>query len=110
MRKSINPLNPASSLVIDMADHPDGIYHYTLVPSRRVRPLGAMGKVRRGGSIIKWFIGDHPPRHVHVEKETGKLLGRFNLETMAGMEGWQAERKLVRIIEDLIREGRLRSC
>ena len=24
-------LNPASNLVIDMADHPDGIYHYTSV-------------------------------------------------------------------------------
>lgn len=66
-----------------------------------------MGRVRRGGYIIKWFIGDHSPRHVHVEKETGRLLGRFNLETMAGMEDWQAERKLVKIIEDLIREGRL---
>ena len=66
-----------------------------------------MGKVRRGGYIIKWFIGDHSPRHVHIERETGRLLGRFNLETMAGMAGWQADRKLVKIIEDLIREGRL---
>ena len=24
-------LNPASNLVIDMADHPDGIYHYTSI-------------------------------------------------------------------------------
>jgi len=24
-------LNPTSDLVIDMADHPDGIYHYTSV-------------------------------------------------------------------------------
>ena len=24
-------LNPTSNLVIDMADHPDGIYHYTSV-------------------------------------------------------------------------------
>ena len=21
-----------------------------------------MGRIRRGGYIIKWFIGDHPPR------------------------------------------------
>lgn len=69
--------------------------------------LKQMGKVRRGGYIIKWFIGDHPPRHVHVEKETGKLLGRFSLETMQEMGDWQADRKLVRIVEDLIREGRL---
>jgi hypothetical protein len=66
-----------------------------------------MGKVRRGGYIIKWFIGDHEPRHVHIETETGKLMGRFNLETMTGMAGWQAPRKLVKVIEDLQREGRL---
>ncbi len=66
-----------------------------------------MGKVRRGGYIIKWFIGDHPPRHVHIETETGKLIGRLSLESMKGMEGWQPSRKLVKIIEDLIREGRL---
>ena len=66
-----------------------------------------MGKIRRGGYIIKWFIGDHAPRHVHIEKENGKLLGRFNLETNTGMAGWQAARNLVKIIEDLRREGRL---
>lgn len=66
-----------------------------------------MGKIRRGGYIIKWFIGDHPPRHVHVETESGKLLGRFNLETMSGMEDWQPPRKLIRIIEDIRREREL---
>jgi len=25
-----------------------------------------MGKVRRHGYILEWFIGDHVPRHVHV--------------------------------------------
>jgi Domain of unknown function (DUF4160) len=67
-----------------------------------------MGRVRRGGYIIKWFIGDHhPPRHVHVEKENGELLGRLDLERMTGMEGWQPDRKLLKIIEELRREGRL---
>jgi Domain of unknown function (DUF4160) len=66
-----------------------------------------VGRVRRGGYIIKWFIGDHPPRHIHVETETGKLLGRFSLETMKGMAGWQADQKLVRIIKELRREKRL---
>jgi Domain of unknown function (DUF4160) len=63
-----------------------------------------MGRVRRGGYIIKWFIGDHPPRHLHVETESGKLLGRFDLETMTPMHGWQAPRKLIRIIEEIRRE------
>ena len=66
-----------------------------------------MGRVRRGGYIIKWFVGDHSPHHIHVETETGKLLGRFDLEKMKGMAGWQAEQKLIRIVRELQREGRL---
>jgi len=50
-----------------------------------------MGRVRRGGYIIKWFIGDHPPRHLHVERENGELIGRLDLERMTGMEGWQPD-------------------
>ena len=63
-----------------------------------------MGRVRRGGYIIKWFIGDHPPRHLHVETESGRLLGRFDLKTMSAMGDWQAPRKLLKIIEEMRRE------
>jgi hypothetical protein len=35
-----------------------------------------MGKVHRGGYVFEWWIGDHPPRHVHVSDSNGKLLGR----------------------------------
>jgi len=44
---------------------------------------------------------------VHIEKENGELIGRFDLERMRGMEGWQPDRKLLQIIEELRREGRL---
>jgi hypothetical protein len=66
-----------------------------------------MGRVRRGGYIIKWFVGDHTPRQVHVERESGELVGRLDLERMTGMEGWQPDRKLLQIIQELRREGRL---
>ncbi|HMJ90668.1 MAG TPA: hypothetical protein VK530_12685 [Candidatus Acidoferrum sp.] len=67
-----------------------------------------MGKVRRGGYIIiKWFIGDHSPRHVHVYDSDEKPVGRLNLKTLTGMEGWQPSKKLLQIIADLQREGRL---
>ena len=33
-----------------------------------------MGKVRRGGYVFEWWIGDHPPRHIHVSDSNGKLL------------------------------------
>lgn len=66
-----------------------------------------VGRIRRGGYIITWFIGDHKPRHVHVETRNGKLIGRFNLDTRRGMEDWQPDKKLLRIIAELERERRL---
>jgi len=66
-----------------------------------------MGRIRRGGYIITWFAGDHPPRHVHVQTDDGQLLGRFDLETRQAMEDWQPTRKLLQVIADLEREGRL---
>ena len=66
-----------------------------------------MGKVRRGGYIIFWWKGDHEPRHVPVRTAGGKKLGRVDLATLRGLEGWTPERKLVEIIADLKREGRV---
>ena len=66
-----------------------------------------MAKVRRGGYIIFWWIGDHEPRHVHVRTEKGQKLGRVEVATKRGMEGWTPPRDLVKILEDLQREGRL---
>jgi len=66
-----------------------------------------MGRIRRGGYIITWFAGDHWPRHVHVQTDDGRLLGRFNLETRQAMEGWKPSRKLLEVITDLEREGRI---
>jgi hypothetical protein len=66
-----------------------------------------MGRIRRSGYIITWFIGDHQPRHVHVETEKGKLVGRFDLQTRRGMEGWQPDKKLLKLIAELENEGRL---
>jgi hypothetical protein len=40
------------------------------------------------------------------KKKTASLLGD-SMERMTGMEGWQPDRKLLQIIEELRREGRL---
>jgi hypothetical protein len=64
-----------------------------------------MGRVRRGGFIITWFIGDHEPRHIHVETTGGRLVGRFDLRTRKGMEGWQPSKKLLKVIGELEKEG-----
>ncbi len=66
-----------------------------------------MGKVRRGGYIIVWWVGDHEPRHVHVKDAKGKKLGRLDIDAMRGLEGWNPDRKLVKVIEELKSEGRL---
>jgi len=42
-----------------------------------------MGRIRRGGYIFIWWIGDHPPRHVHVFDNDGKIITRVNLDTMS---------------------------
>lgn len=28
-----------------------------------------MGRKKRGGYLIEWWIGDHLPKHVHVYKD-----------------------------------------
>ena len=66
-----------------------------------------MGKVRRNGYVLEWFIGDHAPRHVHVYDAKGRQIGRLDIDRLVGVENWKPDRKLVKIIEELKREGRL---
>ena len=66
-----------------------------------------MGRVRRSGYIVEWFIGDHAPRHVHVYDSKGRFLGRLNLETLAGLEDWSPSDILVILINELKAEGKL---
>jgi hypothetical protein len=66
-----------------------------------------MGRVRRSGYIVEWFIGDHAPRHVHVYDSKGRFLGRLNLETLAGLEDWSPSDTLVILINELKAEGKL---
>jgi hypothetical protein len=67
-----------------------------------------MGRVRRGGYIFEWWIGDHDPRHVHVSDQHGEFLGRVNLATLEALEeNWTPPRKVIKLIEELQDEGRL---
>jgi hypothetical protein len=66
-----------------------------------------VGKIRRGGYLFVWWKGDHPPRHVHVYDNDGKLLGRIVLGTMAPLDDWSPPRRVVKILEELEKEGRL---
>jgi hypothetical protein len=42
-----------------------------------------------------------------VRTAKGKKLGRLNLETLEGLEGWTPPKDLVNIVVELKREGRL---
>jgi hypothetical protein len=66
-----------------------------------------MGKIRRSGYILEWFIGDHVPRHIHVYDSKHKLIGRLDVNRLTGVEGWTPDRKLIKLIADLKKEGRL---
>jgi len=66
-----------------------------------------MGRVRRSGYILEWYIGDHKPRHIHVYSPKHLLIGRLDIDRLVGIEGWTPDRKLLKIIQDLKDEGRL---
>jgi hypothetical protein len=64
-----------------------------------------VGKIRRGGDIFISWIGDHSPRHVHVYRDS-RLVLKWDLANRCAMKG-VATPSLVRLIDELIREGRL---
>ena len=66
-----------------------------------------MGRIRRGGFLFLWWIGDHSPRHVHVFDKNGKPITRVNLETMRAMDIPKTSDKIISLIQELKHEGRL---
>jgi len=66
-----------------------------------------MARVRRYGYIVEWFLSDHNPRHIHVYDAKGRFFGRLNIDRMLGLEDWTPDKKLVKLVQELRREGRL---
>ena len=64
-----------------------------------------MARIRRGGYIFLTWIGDHSPRHVHVYRD-GELVVKWDLDNWLPMVG-EANRKILRLIEQLEAEGLL---
>lgn len=64
-----------------------------------------MSRIRRGNYVFITWLGDHPPRHVHVYKDK-RLVLIWNLDAWVPMEG-RATSKILRHIEELMAEGRL---
>jgi len=64
-----------------------------------------MGKIRRGNYVFVFWIGDHPPRHVHVYRD-GRLLLKWDLEHEEPMKG-AVSQQILKYINELRGEGRL---
>ncbi len=45
-----------------------------------------MGKIRRGNYVFVFWVGDHPPRHVHVYRDN-KLVLKWDLDHDKPMKG-----------------------
>ncbi|MEK6706555.1 MAG: DUF4160 domain-containing protein [Bdellovibrionota bacterium] len=66
-----------------------------------------MGRIRRGGFIFEFWVGDHPPRHVHVLKDE-ELIARVELdEALTVMDG-KINRRIREILKELVKEGDLK--
>lgn len=63
--------------------------------------------MRRSGYVFEWWVGDHPPRHVHVSDGNGRFLGRIAIATLQPLDDWVPPRIVVSTVQDLIAEGRL---
>ncbi|MHC4923394.1 MAG: DUF4160 domain-containing protein [Planctomycetota bacterium] len=64
-----------------------------------------MSKIRRGGYIFVTWVGDHPPRHVHVYGDR-RLVVKWDLERGQAMVG-RASVRIRRLLAELEEEGLL---
>ena len=64
-----------------------------------------MGRIRRGGYLIDWWIGDHAPKHVHVYRD-GRLVAKVEVPGLLVLTGTM-NRRVRKILDELIREGEL---
>lgn len=64
-----------------------------------------MGRIKSGGYLIEWWVGDHLPKHVHVYRD-GKEVAKVVVPEMRLLNG-KMNRKLRRIIEQLLKEGKI---
>ena len=64
-----------------------------------------MGRVKRGGYIIEWWIGDHNPKHVHIYRDK-KEVAKVQIPGMVVLTG-KLNKKLMKILKRLVREKKI---
>jgi hypothetical protein len=65
----------------------------------------SMIRGKRGGFLFMTWVGDHPPRHVHLYRD-GYLIVKWELDRWRPIEG-KASRHILRILRALVAEGLL---
>ena len=64
-----------------------------------------MGKIRRGNYVFVFWKGDHPPRHVHVYRDS-KLVVKWDIDNGLEMSG-KATKQIRKLLAELEAEGKL---
>ena len=61
-----------------------------------------MGRIRRGGYLIEWWIGDHSPKHVHIYRD-GRLIAKVEVPSLLVLTS-TVNKKLRKILTDLMKD------
>ena len=61
-----------------------------------------MGRIRRGGYLIDWWIGDHTAKHLHVYRD-GVLIAKVEMPGLLVLSG-KVNHKLKKILKQLVTE------
>lgn len=64
-----------------------------------------MGREKRGGYLIEWWIGDHLPKHVHIYKD-GREVAKVVVPGFRVLSG-RLNKRLKKILMELIKEKKI---
>ena len=64
-----------------------------------------MGRVKRGGYLIEWWMGDHLSKHVHIYQDK-KLVAKIHIPQLVILQG-KMNKKMEKILLELLKEKRL---
>ncbi|MSQ15563.1 MAG: hypothetical protein EXR50_06850 [Dehalococcoidia bacterium] len=59
-----------------------------------------MVRKRSGGFVFITYKGDHPPYHVHIEKD-GREIGRWDIENQEPLDDFEVGAKLRKALKRL---------
>lgn len=60
-----------------------------------------MGRAKRGGYLIEWWMGDHLPKHIHIYKN-GKEIAKVQIPELRVLSG-RLNKRLKKILTELLK-------